>query len=222
MIRVRVSTLEAFRRVVATEYGREDELVAAIKAGQEGGPANVHMRAGTAWHALLAMPKEELAERYDATQGVHVQDVFAFDGVDGARRHVGPGVCEVTTRQVYDAFGVPVEVKGTTDHMRGLDLQDHKAKFSALDAKDYEPSLQWRFYLSLFGARSFRYNLFAFKEPADWLVSNLCELREILSFTFWPYPGMDDELRSWLHRFVSWARDRDLMGYLEAKVLQML
>lgn len=52
MIRVRVSTIESFRRVLQTEYATEEELSDYVRHGQNSVP-NWQMEAGTAWHALL-------------------------------------------------------------------------------------------------------------------------------------------------------------------------
>lgn len=55
MIRLRVSTLEQFRRVCTTEYAPESELVDRIRRGQWAeGPTSAIMDAGTAWHSVLA------------------------------------------------------------------------------------------------------------------------------------------------------------------------
>lgn len=219
MIRLRTSTLEAFRRVVETEYADEAELIESLKRGQwtEGTPS-WQMQAGTAWHHVLQHPLgTQQFDCYDGTPDITHEGPFGyrFGGADVAAslRHVGPGLCEVTGGRYFQAGGQRVLVEGTADHVHGLDLQDHKTKFSAPDARDYEPSLQWRFYLLIHQGAWLRYNLFDFSQPKE----GFCELRDIVSFSMWPYVGMEADCREWIGRFLDWASDRGLLPYLEPK-----
>ena len=84
---------------------------------------------------------------------------------------------------------------------------------SAIDARDYEASLQWRFYLLIHEGACFRYNLFDFANPKE----GCCELRDIVSVRFWPYAGLESECRAWLKRFIEWAGDRRLLGLLDRR-----
>lgn len=212
MISVRVSTLESFRRVADTSYGDEHELVEYVRHGQTSEP-NWMMAAGTAWHRALAGESPDFLDI--ETGHWHYGDwLFRNDDVTDAREHVGPGLCEVTARRVFRTPVGNVEVRGTCDRIRGLYVRDAKAKFTTPDAKDYEPSLQWRFYLLLHGAARFTYDLFAFRDPGD---KQLCELRGIESFNFWRYSGLEWECQSWLVRFVEWADSRNLLGFLAAR-----
>lgn len=217
MIRVRVSTLESFRRVVDTEYGDEAELIESVKRGQEGGPTNWKMEAGTAFHALLADPM--VAEGCPGRDELIEEGQFSFLTWDvaEAQQHVGHGLYEIQARKAFLVNGKsrPIEVRGAADWLRGLVIQGHKCKFSAPDARDYEASLQWRFYLLLHEARVFRYNLFSFKDPKE----GFCEMTGITSFKFWAYPNLETECREWLSRFVEWAEARHLVPYLERQAV---
>lgn len=210
-MQIRVSTIESFRRVLLTEYGDEAALIEYIRAGQEGKP-NWKMRAGTAWHMILAGDRNPV----DDADMIH-EDGFAFDveAADAAVAHIGPGIPELTG---YWPINSGVEIKGTCDLINGLTISDHKTKFSTIDARDYENSLQWKFYLTIFGANCFRYNLFHFKDPADAIGDEpcgYCELMNIVSFNFWRYRGMEAECFEWVDRFCLWASDRGLLGCLD-------
>lgn len=200
MIRLRVSTLEDFRRCVETDFGDEQELRDRLIRGQWAeGPTKWQMEAGTAWHALLA----------GKSNGI--KWTFHADDWEKALSHIGPGLREITGRQTFRAAGQVVEIEGTADVIHGLTVQDHKAKFSACDPRDYEDSLQWRFYLAIHGANSFRYNLFDFKDPDD---SGYCKLKQIVSFRFWRYPALEGECLAWVERFLEWARATALLSHL--------
>lgn len=214
MIRLRVSTLEAFRRVVATEWGDEAELAERIERGQWAeGPSNWMMDAGTALHRILEGKADE------GCDGALFSGAYCFDqtAANAILRHQGPGVRELTARRVFDLGGRKVEVEGTADHARGLVLRDAKTKFTTPDAKDYEPSLQWRYYLQIHGARLFVYDLCHFADPKD----GYCEFKGIVSFRFWTYPGLEEECRVWLARFLDWAESRKLLPALERQPVEV-
>lgn len=202
MIRLRVSTLEAFRRVVTSDYGSESELIETLRRGQwADGPATEIMRAGTVWHAALAGPEYSTKEFF-----------FFNDVVDQAREYTGPGICELTGWRTWTIGDRLVQLEGTCDHIRGLVVTDHKTKFSTPDARDYEKSLQWRAYLLIHEAACFRYLLWHFADPTD---AGYCELRGVTSFKFWPYPNMEAELVEWLGWFVDWVVSRGLLSCVE-------
>lgn len=220
MIRLRVSTLEQFRKVSETDYESEANLIERIRRGQwaDDGPQEWYMQAGTAWHRAMACDHSDEIREEKGEDGSDVCTIrygdfwFASEDIQAGLRHCGPGLREVTGRQVFGAWGnVPIQIEGTTDLIHGLGIQDHKTKFSSADPDDYEPSLQWRFYLLIHEAIKFRYNLFEMRDPDE---NNLILLKEICSFRFWPYPGMDADCGHWLRRFMEWADSKRLIGYL--------
>lgn len=213
MIRVWVTLLESFRRVLETEWGRESEVIDAIRGAPRA--TSWQMEAGTAWHKALEADPIIADPHWTNPDELIESGAFSFlaGDVHAAQEAIGPGLWEVPGTRVFDVGGLPVEVSGRLDHVRGLVIQDQKAKFSSADARDYEDSLQWRLYLLIHGGACFRYNLWSFRDPKD----GLCELRDVLSFRFWPYAGMEGDCLQLMERFVDWARSRNLLGFLERK-----
>lgn len=207
MLRISTTTLEAFRRLIDTEYGDEKELIAQIKG--EPFEARWQMEAGTAWHTALST---EICKSERETGLVEIGKFsFSVGHVEAADRHIGPGVWEVKQVRVSDIRQDEyVVVVAQADHCRGLLIQDNKTKFSKPDAREYEQSLQWRFYLWVHGAQEFRYNLFDFADPKD----GYCELLNIVSFNFWPYPGLEADCRRWVGEFLDWCASKRLLPYL--------
>ena len=210
MMRVRVSHLEAYRRLVAEEYGDSaDDLILDVQAWQKGwerSARNWKMDAGTAWHACLSNHPDAMCYGPEWGYGNYR---FRSEDVYAAQAHQGPGFREVTARRVFETRRGPVEVKATCDHLWGRTVRDAKTKFGTPDAGAYDLSLQWRFYLLLFHADAFVYDLFAMRDPDD---AGLCVLRETVSFRLWRYPDLERECRSWLERFVDWADSHDLLS----------
>ena len=137
---------------------------------------------------------------------------FYDTDVATAQRHVGPGVCEVPGSLLVDVAGYQVLLTGTCDRFHGLTIRDAKTKFSPPDARDYEHSLQWRAYLWIFGAQKFLYDLFAMTEPDS---TGLSCLGNIVTFGYWRYPGMEQDVTGWLSSFIRWADSKGLTPFLE-------
>lgn len=201
MLRVRVSTLESFRKLCDEEFGgmSEPELVEYIKAGQTG-PGSWQMDAGTEWHRLLA-------------GGTMNGSPFRFqpDDVIEARRLTGPGVMEV---EVSGSVG-PLWVVGHLDHFHGNVVTDHKLTFSPPDPERYEPSLQWRLYLLLSETETFRYLIWEFKDKDVDAEGGLCALRAWLPMNFWTYDRLKADCEEWAHRFEEWAFHNNLTRYMQ-------
>ena len=217
MIRISTTTLESFRRVLETEYGDEAALIAQIK-GVPLAPS-WQMEAGSAWHRLLAghLPKVHAEEFTTGGMLYHRMDGFVFSeaAVAAGRALIGPGVWEVKeTRKPWPLGNITVVAQ--VDHLAfsfgSIRIQENKTKFTLPDAKDYEPSLQWRFYLWIHQAHMLRYNLFHFKEPDG---GGYCEFKEVVSLKFWPYVGLEKDCLEWVNRFMEWAGERSLLSYLE-------
>lgn len=211
MIHLRVSSLEQYRRVVETAFGDESELLAYVSNGQEG-EANWKMAAGTAWHRVLQTNGE------DWTGGNFIRcGDFSFGcvkAINEAIHHVGPGLCEITAKRTFRVGRNDVLLQGTCDRIRGLTIRDAKCKWSPVDPMDYAPSLQWKAYTVLFQTEIFVYDLFSFKDPTE---SGYCELKAIDSFRFFRYKGIEDEVETWLRRFVHWAEEKNLISCLQGE-----
>jgi hypothetical protein len=217
MITLRVSTLEAFRRAVETDYGSEEELQASIRRGQwEDGPSSWKMRAGTAWHEILCAnlatePTVVIPQlcQFAVCRGEYF---FALADAMAGQDYRPRGLLEVPARQVLLADGQKMALHGQADHVRGLEVRDAKTCFAAPDPTDYESSLQWRCYLYLFGANVFSYDLYYFSEPTD---LGYLALKDIYTFRQWRYPRMEEDLASWIRRFLAWAEGRGLTPFLQ-------
>lgn len=214
-MRISTTMLESFRRVLFTEYGSEAELIAQVRG--EPFPKRWQMDAGTAWHNCLEGQRCEL-KHVDDVEGEQGEweplfqwesggYLFSQPAVDLSRQHVGPGIHEVKVSAVICGATIVAQA----DHVRGLMIQDNKTKFSTCDARDYEQSLQWRLYLLIHEAKVFRYNLFDFLDPKE----GYCQLKDIISFRFWPYVGMKSDCEHWVSEFIAWAKSRNLTQYLE-------
>lgn len=142
---VRVSNIEAFRQWRLTEDGPR-ALVERLTDFQ---PTEA-MLAGTAFHKALelAAPGE-----YDHLEADGY--TFLIEG-DGA-------IFLPRTRELrcFKQYGL-IRVTGQVDALEGIRVEDHKTT-SHFNAERYLDGCQWRFYLDIFGADVFRWNVFEIK-----------------------------------------------------------
>jgi hypothetical protein len=113
---------------------------------------------------------------------------------------------------VYDTPFGPVRVTGELDHLCGEVVTDVKAKWTPIDPQEYEPSLQWRFYLSLTESRAFRYCVYQFADPDE---LGYCRLKDTASFRFWRYAELERDCIEWAGRFSAWAYGNGLERFLQ-------
>lgn len=221
MIYLRASTLEGYRRVIETDWKPEVELIESIKNGQADSEGGWESRCGTAFHAILADPEKhqrKLIEDGDSEvpydeyvsgqwrwYGPTVRDILA---------ELGPGRVEVRSGTTIDTRWGKVTVSGCADRVSGLSVRDAKCTWSSPDPEQYEPSLQWRWYLLIHERRWFTYDIFHMKEPKE---NGLVELKEFYSFRQWAYDGMAQHCKDWLTRLLAWACAKGLIEDLEQK-----
>lgn len=145
----RVSSIESFRRWREDEDQTVDDLIRFITT-DEPTPA---MAAGTAFHAALETARPGDHEKLEA-QG------YTFL-LSGGAVHL-PVVREL---RVFGQFG-PLRVTGQCDALDGRVVIDHKTT-SRFDAERYLTGCQWKFYLELFGADVFQWNVFEIREVGE-------------------------------------------------------
>jgi hypothetical protein len=138
----RVSNIETFRRWRLDESQDVADLVQRLTDFQPTEP----MLAGTAFHKALelATPGE-----YD-TLRAHGYTFLMPDAVIAL-----PNVREL---RCFGTFG-PLRVTGCVDALYGKRVEDHKTTAN-FNADGYWEGCQWRFYLDIFGADVFRWNVF--------------------------------------------------------------
>lgn len=145
----RVSSLETFRRWRLDEDATVEDLIARLTTDE---PSEA-MQVGTAFHKAL-----ELAEpgEYDTLSA----NGYTFILNDAAIAL--PSVRELRCSAQYG----PLTVTGRVDALYGKRVEDHKTT-AYFTGDKYLEGYQWRFYLDIFGADVFRWNVFEVKQIKD-------------------------------------------------------
>lgn len=180
----RVSNIEAFRRWREADNQPVEDLIRFITVDAPT-PA---MIAGTAFHEALEHAQPGSYEVLEA-QG----HTFYLPDAD----LVLPTIREVRAYGEYNGL----TVTGKVDCLDGKRVDDHKTT-SRFDAERYLAGYQWRFYLDLFGADVFRWNVFELREvePYEFKVST----PQLLEIT--RYPGLHDDCMQLACDFLEFAR----------------
>lgn len=203
LLRTSATELESFRLYRQMKWLSHDEFMRRLRGERD---ESLVMRAGTALHAFL--------ERADEWQGDEVvQDDFVFilelDGVLPL-----PKIREIKVERQYEIAGVDVTLVAKADAVNGLAVDDHKLT-EQFNAEWYQDSLQWRTYLSIFGANNFTYNCFEGKEVKlserlkkrqGWAGKHVWEITALHRLTVNRYDGMEREVLHWLRDLVEFIR----------------
>ncbi len=138
----RVSNIETWRRWRADEGATPADLVARLTSFQP----TENMLAGTALHKALELARYGVHERLEANG-------YTFLMPDASLEL--PRVREL---RCFGQFG-PLRVTGQVDATEGKRVDDHKST-AMFNAEGYWDGCQWKFYLDIFEADVFRWNVF--------------------------------------------------------------
>lgn len=188
----RVSEVESYRQFRADE---DAELEAFLQRMRGLDPPSEAMQAGTAFHRVLELAKP----------GCFDEPIV----VDGHTFHVDaditlalPTVREIRASRTYSNARHSIGVSGQVDAIDGMVVTDHKTT-GQFDPERYLSGYQWRYYLDIFGADIFRWNVFelrkeGYREYAVTAFHRLVQYR---------YPGMREDcsrLALDLAEFAAW------------------
>lgn len=179
----RVSNIEAYRQWRENDQSVED-LVRWITTDNPT-PA---MLAGTAFHKALETAADGEHSMLEANGHTFL--------LPDAELHL-PAIREL---RGYKAYG-PLTVTGQVDALEGLRVDDHKTT-SRFDPERYLSGCQWKFYLDIFGADVFRWNVFELREVGP-LTFQVGEPHTLEAYR---YPGMRADCAALASEFHDFAR----------------
>ena len=236
---IRVTQIETFRKYIEqSDYANyeitEQSVIDSITGEFKG---NEYTRIGTAFHRIVEegtpqCEKIPSGERtflyYGKEQKEPVPSGRSFD-VEGYkvlmdvpqyktalayRNEYSDAFHEI---RLYKDFGNAM-ITGCADMIDGVEIRDIKTKYSFPTDTDYTNSCQWRFYLQLFNADVFHFDLFVFegydKDKHGYDVRGLPLKRYEPSITCYRYDGMEQDNMNLLNSFLEWAEHRGLTKFL--------
>lgn len=218
---IRVTAIEAFRRYLAngdndyyeiTEQSVIDSVTGAFKGNEQ-------TRIGTAFHSIVQIgnPEHKIIDGGDEfdVDGFKVRLAKKHCMLALAYRNEHPNAYHEF--RGYKDYGRAV-VTGCADMIDGVEIRDIKTKYSTPSDADYINSCQWRYYLDIFGADVFHFDLFVFngykKEKHGYDVRGLELTRHTPPITCYRYPEMENDNLALLNQFLDFCEARGLTKYL--------
>lgn len=181
----RVSQVDVFR---AWEADQDADMGWLLKALESKQPTEDMLR-GTAFHAALETIQ---AGEVDTIQSQGF--TFHFDSdFDVPLFHIR----EVRLRKNYGG----ITVTGAVDGISGNHIMDHKAA-TWFDAERYFAKYAWRYYLDIFGADKFTWNIWEMQETDESRVYVVRDLHVIEQFR---YPSLEQDCRELALRLKEFA-----------------
>lgn len=220
---IRTTTLEAFRRYLAngdydyyeiTEQSVIDTIIGEFKG-------NEYTRIGTAFHKIVQDGDFNLD--YDYHTGNYNIEVdgnvvkFTVSQVRVALDYRDEHPNAYHEFRGYKDYGRAI-VTGCADMIDGVEIRDIKTKYSSPTDSDYINSCQWRYYLDIFGASVFHFDLFLFrgykKKKHGYDVRGLRLTHHTPPITCYRYPEMESDNLALLNQFMDFCEARGLTKYL--------
>lgn len=188
----RVSNIESFRRWREEEDQAVEDLVHWITTDNP----SAAMMAGTAFHAALEVCQPGEFDRLEANgYTFHLmgpRDAFAPEPV--------LALSAIRELRGFKVYG-DLTVTGCVDVLDGLRIDDHKTT-ARFDAERYLAGYQWRFYLDIFGADVFRWNVFELRDVKP----RAYEVQPPQTLEVYRYPGMHEDCARLAADYLEFAR----------------
>ena len=182
-LRFRVSHLEAYRRWLEDEESCIPQLLTDIYGTEE----TEAQRRGTAFHKALEMAVEGERDEVEANGYL-----FLF-----------PGDCEIELAPVRELrsgknYG-GLHVSGRVDGIYGRTIKDYKTTINAFEPERYFRSYQPRYYMDIFKADLFQWNIFEMNE----VESRVYAIRSVHKLEQYRYPDMQADCERLAGKFQS-------------------
>lgn len=201
---------------------------------------NEYTRIGTAFHSIVEtgkpkckkLPSEKIVRKIRGKDvEIILPEAREFD-IDGFSVKLDVNQCKVAFDyrnehphasheiRIYKDYGEAV-VTGCADMIDGLNIRDIKTKYGQIKDTDYIHSCQWRFYLDMFDLDWFFFDLFKFNgynvDKNGYDVRGLSITRYEPEIWCQRYPQMHQDNLNLVHDFLYWAKQKDIIQYLNGK-----
>ena len=165
----RVSQIETYRKWTLDEDQDLDDLIARLTTHEP----TEKMLVGTAFHKAL----EEVGH---GSHEILNANGYTFRFMGDSQLTI-PSLREIRTQKKYG----PLTVTGQADVIAGKRIEDHKTT-SRFDPEKYMEGYQWRYYLDLFAANVFQWNVFVIRESGE----RIYTVEPVQTFQQYRYPGL--------------------------------
>lgn len=191
-LRLSVSDIDQYRYFLAHEEMDISELLARLRRQQ---PPTEQMAAGTALHKALEVSK---FGHYDTLKA----DGYTFQIECDAVIDMPMGRELKATKQ-YMIDNCIITAVGKVDAIHGSRIEDHKMT-GQFDPERFLSGFQWRFYLDIFDASEFRWNVFEARPSKD--DDHLYVIKAVHFLSMHRYPAMEADIQQELCDYLAFVR----------------
>lgn len=181
--------LDSFQWYKRIESMTKDEMVGRLLRTEL---PNEQMLMGTAWHAILEDPPNEIEAA--------IRDGFTFK-VDCDCKLELPIIKEIRTEKEYQIDDVIATITGKCDGINGNRIDDHKLTFKP-NPENYFTSCQWRSYLDMFNADSFRYIIYSARKRGK-----VVTIYDVSEMRLYRYPEMIADLTASIAELLAFVKE---------------
>lgn len=216
---VRVTQLEKFRRWRdgVSEFDTEQSVLDTLSGAFTG---NEYTWIGTAFHKIVEQGEKAWEDGIVHTAG---GDVFMNEMQKNVailyRNTMPEAFHETRLSKPYQTSKGLVTITGCADIIHGNVIRDIKTKYSSPIQQEYIDSCQWRFYLDIFGADQFVFDLFWFKNYNRSMGMDVrrLELKQLDPIPCLRYASMEKDIQILLDDFMEWIEYRNLYELIDLK-----
>lgn len=237
---IRVTQIEQFRKFITGDEDKdrfvvtEQDVIDSLTGVFTG---NNYTYIGSAFHKIVegdtdGVERVEAGFRTYLYYGKEVQESVPVGrkfNIDGNDVILDVSQCKVALKykdEYPEAFHEIREymdmgdyvITGCADMIDGFEIRDIKTKYSQPNDSDYVNSAQWCFYLEMFGAETFHFDLFQFigydKDKHGTDVRGLELVRYEPAITCHYYRGMEKDNRYLIDEFIKWSKCRGVYDNL--------
>ncbi len=189
MIKFHVTDLDSLIWYHRIESMTKKDMIARLMRTS---PANAQMKMGTAWHAIMEDPPNEIT----TIEKDGLRFTVACD-----KKIILPQVREVRAKKTYMVDGDNISLTGKLDGLTGVKVTDHKLSFRP-NPETYFDSFQWRAYLDIFNADVFEYIIYHGKAKGQDVT-----IKDVSTLCMYRYPGMAEDLKVGISELWEFAKN---------------
>lgn len=215
---IRVTQLEKFRRYrdSVSSFDTEQSVIDTLSGEFKG---NEYTWIGSAFHKIIEIGESAWNDGIVNVEGKDIRFNESQKNAAIAYRNSMPEAFhEIRLNKVFKTSFGNVTISGCADIIHGNIIHDIKTKYSSPVQQEYIDSCQWKFYLEIFEADRFVFDLFQFcnyKIDANGLDVSGLKLKEIDPIPCLRYNNMETDNNILLNDFMDWIDSRNLYHLLK-------
>lgn len=211
MYKISVTTVDQFVKYLNSDTMTDEELIDRLIGKFQG---NKFTELGTAFHFCLQNPGEtykpfELESgtiyQYEYN-GICFDDLMMTECLNKLNWDIP--AFEVREEKIYNSSYGEVKMIGKADQLCLNYVQEIKSCWTQYKYDNYKDSIQWKFYIDMFGVNTCKYIVYQFFENANGI-----NLNQIHEFQFFKYDKLETDLINTIDNFINFIKEKNIENH---------